>query len=264
MNVFVISWDGFLEKAVRVAEKLAEAGGKVQIVHSQRNPLASGSSHGVEVSMVSDEDFFGRKFRTVLNAADGKPLLLIQADAECDDWPGLLSRFEHMLAKYPIGVWAPAINHTSWVNQKVNIRAMGTPDLIQVSQTDAIVLGLSNSVVKRLSSLDYASNNLGWGIDWAAIISAISMGQLVVRDLSIRVIHKQGSGYRQSEAAQQQKIFLDQLTDAEKAILVLLRRSHTLSRRTIKVTIGLTDAFDRFVVFAVRIAKNLGLLRRGS
>lgn len=262
VDVVVISWQGFLEKSIAIAKDFAQAGGKVHIIHSQEDPLTSVEEGEFSVSLVNNEDFFGRKFRKALEIVGDKPFLLVQADAHCDDWAKLLKRFREILGARPIGVWAPAIHHTSWVNRKVFIKELGKDNLLQVSQTDAIVIGFSQAVVKRLRSLDFSNNNLGWGIEWAAICYSMASGQLAVRDLAAKVQHKVGSGYHQSEARRQQEVFLDQLTDSEKAVLILLRRSHQVSRPSVKLALRHSQLCDNALSSSVTFAKKLLLGRK--
>jgi len=60
-------------------------------------------------------------------------------------------------------------------------------------------------------------NNLGWGIEWAAIAHAYTEGRRAYRDQTLRVHHPQGSGYNHHEARVQQRSYLAQLSDEEQA-----------------------------------------------
>jgi len=264
MQVVVISWEGHLTKALEIATAMTKEVETVTVVHSEAGVTNFTAPSQINIVSVPNTYFFGQKFKVALDLDPEAALLLIQADATSDDWGGLLSRFRHMLSLHPIGVWAPDIHHTSWVTNKVRLRDLSDDGLIQVTQTDAIVIGLSPKIVKKLSLMNFEENNLGWGVDWAAIVSSIAAGLLVVRDPSIRVGHVAGSGYDHRAASSQQEKFLRQLNDAELAILSLLRRNHQLSRRGVRLVLRLNDLVDSVVEFAVRLAKSLTSPRRGS
>lgn len=257
VDVVVISWQGFLEKSMGIAKDCAKAGGNVHIIHSQANPLGPLEKGDFQLFVVSNEDFFGQKFRRALEIVGNKPFLLIQADAQSDDWARLLRRFGQMVMASPIGVWAPAIHHTSWVDRKVLIKDLGRENLLQVSQTDAVVIGFGQTVVRRLQDLDFSENNLGWGIDWAAVVFSMSSGQLAVRDPAEHVKHRVGSGYHQAEARRQQEVFLDQLTDSEKAVLILLRRSHQMSRRSVRLAFRLSQLLGTIFSSSIILVKKI-------
>jgi hypothetical protein len=247
IEAFIISWTGQLEKAQHIASQIEAQGISATIVHSDSTEPSLQAGQGTKTVVVDNSWFFGLKFEQALRLSKKSPLLIIQADATASDWGAVATRFEDRLRDFPIGVWAPDVFHTSWVTSKVQIRQLDDPTLIQVSQTDGIVLGLSSEVAERMKGLDYDGNNLGWGIDWAAIIFAMTRNQLVVRDFSVRISHRKGSGYGQDQAALQQAGFLSQLSESEKALLELLRRSHALSKRLVQIALRVQVATERWI-----------------
>ena len=179
--------------------------------------------------IVDNSWFFGKKFEHSINSNRGDIFLLIHADADVDDWQELVIRCRSAFAAFAdLGVWAPNIDYTPWTSNRTSI-GMLTGEHEIVAQTDGIVWALSCLVVERLKKFDYTNNNLGWGIDWAAIAFAFANRLLVLRDHSIHVRHPKGTGYQHERANLQMRGFLQQLTLQERLILVLLERSIALS-----------------------------------
>ena len=247
VEAFIISWTGQLEKAQHIAGQLEATGISATVIHSDFAESFGPGEQGMKLVVVDNSWFFGRKFEEALRRSKKGPILIVQADAAASDWGALANRFEDRLRDFPIGVWAPDVFHTSWVTSKVKIRPLDDPSLIQVSQTDGIVFGLSSNVAELMKGLNYESNDFGWGIDWAAIIFAVTRNQLVVRDFSVKISHRKGSGYGQEEAALQQERFLSQLSDSEKAVLELLRRSHSLSKRLVQTALRSQVAIEGWI-----------------
>ncbi len=259
VEAFIISWSGKLESARRIARALVSEIESVTIIHSDNFYGENDNNEPFAIHRVDDSYFFGKKFGEIFKVrTPSKSFLLIQADAEFEDWPELIMKLRHALESFPIGVWAPNVVHSSWRTPKVHVRSLNQTGLIQVTQTDGIVFHVSSEVANQLATFDYTKNNLGWGVDWVAILSALTIGQLVVRDTTVTVRHPRGSGYHQEEAHQQQEEFLDQLTDAQKALLVLLRRSHRLSSRTVKLALRIDRAVDNL---ATLVASAIGLAK---
>jgi hypothetical protein len=153
-------------------------------------------------------------------------LLQIQGDVSCEDWPALVATCAQRFAEYPnLGLWSPDIDNTPWPTAGVSAgEIQGTP-LALVAQTDSIVWAMRRPIYERLQQLDLQANNLGWGVDWAALTFAYSNGLIAVRDRAVRIHHPAGTGYDQVQANQQMRVFLSRLTLSEKAIFVILTKS---------------------------------------
>lgn len=174
------------------------------------------------------QHYFGHKFHTLLHRMNREhALLLVQADATSDNWPRLVRRYRQLLrADPPPGLWAPGIDHTAFPNCFA-LDGPKSDGLLPVLQTDAVVLGLHPAVLCRLRQLDYAGNNLGWGIDWAAIAYCRLHGLRILRDLTESVHHPPGRGYDEHSAQEQMRAFLGQLTPDEAAALNTARAAIT-------------------------------------
>ncbi|WP_323011165.1 glycoside hydrolase family 99-like domain-containing protein [Paracoccus sp. (in: a-proteobacteria)] len=198
------------EKAHAIAAPLAESGAAVLVIHSEEDG-AEKTGPGTWIN-VEQTLFFGRKFQVLLNAVEAHSrLLLIQADASSTDWHSVFRRFASLCEEAPdIGLWSPTIDNSAFPNAIVTL-GPAEGGLIPVVQTDAIVLGLHPAITGHLGRLDYEDNNLGWGIDWAAISFCRQEKLRVVRDLEIRIHHPKSRGYESLFATEQMTSFLSQL-----------------------------------------------------
>lgn len=222
IHVFIIGWEGKLERARAIATALAGMAPRVTVVYSNAAEMdVDGPGEWVRVP---NTDFFGRKFRRCLDLFEGDIFLLIHADTDFSDWPALVQRCKDSFAAIPeMGVWAPDFTNTHWTTPKVTILPVDRlAGLVSVAQTDGIVFAMPKPVIARLRRLDYDDNNMGWGIDFAAIAYARTTGMLVCRDMTLTVGHEQSRGYRGAAAAEQMRQFYTQLSDAERDQVHLL------------------------------------------
>jgi O-antigen biosynthesis protein len=214
LTIGVISWDGMHQAATAIARAVAPGADDVVVVYSNSaDQEETGAGRWVQTPQSL---YFGAKFRVLLDTmTPGDALLLIQADAVCQDWTALSRRYREILdAQSDIGVWSPGIDNTPFTNAVV-ATGQDRDGLIPVLQTDAIVLGLRPEVVGRLSELKYETNNLGWGIDWVANAFCKTRGLRVVRDATVSIHHPKSRGYESGRAHAQMSEFLRQLTPEE-------------------------------------------------
>ena len=210
------------EKAEALAATLLPLADFVTVIYS--NPEEAEEEGTGEWIKVPNEYFFGRKFREALKRNKGDIFLNIQADASSSEWEKIFQKCREAYAQIPrLGVWQPNLDWTWWTTDRVRLGNL-TPELAVVAQTDGITFAVNQEVVSRLLELDYDRNNLGWGVEWAAIVYAYSHNLLVLRDTSVKVLHPKGSGYDHTEARKQQDAFLDQLSPQEKLQYFLLYR----------------------------------------
>lgn len=214
MTIGIISWTGMHTAAFAISEAVSRSEQQVVVIYSNMDDRRE-SGYGRWIQ-TSQNDFFGRKFRRLLDEIpEGDALLLVQADACSGDWSGLVHQFEKILLTRPdIGLWSPDIDNTPFPTDLVAIRH-DCGDIWEVAQTDGIVLGMSSAVVDRLRRLDFSENNLGWGIDFAAIAFCNINELKVVRDRSLSIHHPESRGYDEQKAKAQMEDFLLQLSAEE-------------------------------------------------
>ncbi len=222
IHVFIICWVGKETFAHHIADSLIDHVDHLTVIYSNENEqIENGSGNWHKVP---NEWFFGKKFHACLEKNNADILLQIAADAHSDDWPELIANCMAAFNEYSqLGIWTPNINHTPWSQDRTAICPIDKDHLWSVIQTDAIVWALSTPVIQRLKKLDYQNNNLGWGIDWAAIAIAYGSSLLVLRDTNVEVLHPQGSGYASLDASNQMEGFLSQLSLHEQTLVKLLQ-----------------------------------------
>lgn len=230
LDVVIVSWQGFGDASRRIAQALAgQPAVRLRVIYS--NAGEAEESGAGEWIRVPDAHFFGSKFARALAETRADALLLIQADAQCDDWPAIVARFQDCRRRRPqLGLWAPRISYTPWLPDRVDIRPVPGEALTHVAHTDGIVLGMTAPVLRRLRALDYGRNNIGWGIDWIAICHAYTHGLEVLRDDALLVRHPRSRGYDTREATRQWLGFMAQAAEDEQSMFEILKR-YTAERR---------------------------------
>jgi hypothetical protein len=235
VHVFVIAWPGVESNALHIAQSLSGLADKLSVIYSTKNdqPLTGPG----QWEQVSHKDFFGKKFKKMLDTFQGDVCLLVHADTFHDSWSDILGacRTAFVERRGQLGVWAPDIDHKNVSIQVARLGFLDKHGQSAVTQTDCVVCAFASPVIDRLKQLDYSHNNLGWGIDWAAIAYAYTHNMLVVIDHNLMVAHAQSRGYSSYEAQSQMEIFLSQLTVQEQLMYRMLQahinaQSRNLSR----------------------------------
>jgi len=232
LDVFIVSWQDHGAKALHIGQRIAErypqsgavaCGVRLTVIYSNAAEMPeAGPGRWLQVP---NADHFGAKFARALAEFSGQALLLIQADAGSDDWPGLIDRCRQRFAqRAALAVWAPCVSYTPWSPARVDIRPEPGEALTHVAHTDGIVLAYAGSMVQRLQQLDYRNNNIGWGIDWIAICHAYSRGLEVLREDELLVSHPRSRGYDTREATRQWLAFMTQMDGAERSMFEILKR----------------------------------------
>ena len=181
---------------------------------------------------VPNTKYFGRKFAEALASCGSDVLQIIQADAVFADWSQIVERCQSRFGQRPqLGLWAPRVDYSPWTPSRVDIRPLIDQGLTAVAQTDGVVLAFSSAAMNRLRQLDYACNNLGWGIDWVAICHCYVHGLEVMREDGQTILHPPSRGYGWRDAVVQCEIFMRQMNDEERVMFQILLR-YTKERRT--------------------------------
>ena len=220
IHAIVFCWPGKVRDTETICASLSGHADKVTVIDASTEPVNVRDCDWIKIN---PDAYFGHQFVHALRVFEHDVLLQIQADASYPDWGRLVetcrSRFDRMPE---LGIWGPDIDFTTWPTQRVRLFETGDPKLVGVVQSDCIVWALKRPVVEFLKQLDYSNNNLGYGIDWAAIAYCYANKGLVIRDLSLRVLHPMGSGYNRDEAHRQMWGFLSQMRQPERIQFALL------------------------------------------
>jgi hypothetical protein len=209
IHLFIFCWPGQVENAQRVLLAMRNHAENIHVID------ASGEVEGGAVDgwiPVDTSAYYGHQFREALNRFDGDVLLQVQADASSQDWPRLIAVCRQRYEKIAnLGIWGPELDYTWWTTERARLYDLPGTGLIGVGQTDCIVWALRKDIVAFLKTLNYSDNNLGWGIDWAAIAYAMVNRLFVLRDTTVSVVHPKGSGYGHGDAKLAMAKFLGQL-----------------------------------------------------
>jgi len=222
IHCVIISWEGYFEKASKIAEDVYLHVDTLSVIFSNKNNINE-KGHGNWIQ-VPNEFFYGKKFSVALNLIKvDEILLLIQADAICHNWKKIILQCSDTIKSNSfIGVWAPQVNVTSWTRKRVRIETDTSANCDFVTQTDGIVFAYSAPILRRLKELDYSQNNLGWGIDWIAICFSYCNNLLVLRDNNVFIKHIANTGYSTEDAASQMNAFFKQMKTQEVIMYNLL------------------------------------------
>ncbi len=170
--------------------------------------------------------FYGKKMNEALHLLDEDIFIQVQGDLSCDNWETLVSTCIERLSMFPtVGVWSADVENTGWPTAKVSAAKIENSSLEIVCQTDCLCWAMRRPIYDRLRRMNFDENNLGWGVDWAAIVSTYANGFVAVRDRAAVVYHPTSRGYDSSEALKQQSSFLNQLELNEKALFAILMKS---------------------------------------
>jgi glycosyltransferase involved in cell wall biosynthesis len=222
VHVFVIAWHGVESNARHIAQSLDGLADSLTVIYSTRDGQSLTGPGKWE--QVPNEEYFGKKFQRVIDAFQGDVCLLVHADAFHDSWADVLEkcRTAFVERRAQLGVWAPDVDHKAVPTQVARLLFLDKHGQCAVTQTDCVVCAFGSPVMDRLKQLDFSQNNLGWGIDWAAIAYAYTHHLLVVVDQTLTVKHAPGRGYASEEAQRQMVSFLKQLTPQEQLTYRLL------------------------------------------
>ena len=240
LHAVIISWAGMRDRAAAIAQALDGRVARLDVIYSNHDAVAEngpGQWHGVP-----QDWYFGAKFRKSLDLHAGSdlPLLQINADADCEDWAQMAARASEAFASVPdLGVWGPEIDETPWPSWLVAPERSGDPGrLFPVTQTDGVVWALAPAVLGRMARLDYAQNNLGWGIDWVAMRLADLEGLSVQRDPAVQIRHPLSRGYDSGEAERSMQVFLAQLPESDRVWIARLHSTLTDRRLAAEATLS--------------------------
>lgn len=225
IHVAIISWHGKAAAAAEIAAALVGKADRVSVIYSNHDESdESGPGHWIKVP---DSFFYGKKFSTSLLATNENEFLLqIQADVSCQDFGSLVAQLRLAQRRFPdLGVWTTDVDWTFWTRKITEVAPIEGTVYARIAHCDGILWAISPKVVSRMRELDYVRNNLGWGLEGAAVAFSWMTGLDAIRDTSIKVIHPKGSGYDPSPAEAQMAAFMAQLTEAERNFRMILEGS---------------------------------------
>jgi hypothetical protein len=194
IHAFLFNWRGQFERARRTEAQLAEVLGRVTVINSDEEHTANGWID------VGDEYYFTAQYLEAIRRLDGDILFHVQADAEYDDWGGVVRNAVEAFERYGWGVFAPNADFTGWSGDRVDLGPgllPSEPDLRMVINTDSIAWFVHGDIVRRMRrhARRLRGNRLGWGVDLLAVGLSYLSGRPVIRDYRHTIRHPRSRGY---------------------------------------------------------------------
>ncbi len=221
IHVGIVSWEGRHTAASRIAAELVDHADNLTVVYS--NSAEETESGKGEWIQVNNAKFFGPKFKTLVERVSEDVFLLIQSDAEIDDWVDVLESCRQAFSEpNSIGYWAPEVHVTPFSPEIVMLSGEDDKN-VDCANLDAIVCAMSKEVYQQLRAYPFEHNNLGWGVGLTASAATMVAGSRVVMDRGILVSHPQSRGYNGSEAKRQQDRMLSEIPAANQALVKLIQ-----------------------------------------
>jgi hypothetical protein len=215
-EMFIFSWPGTEVNASKLEKFFAQNFETVRVIHSGhfKSNHFSPPSNWI---LLDDSCYFGEQFKKAVELFNGQVFIHIQADVRIDKIKisDFITSLENAFANN-CGIWSADFSYTGWPTDLVSLgnEILNSPlsELINfknVINTDCTCWAISSDV------LDYFTKNvanyphLGWGIDLTMCAIARHMNKFVVRDTSIFLNHKEGTGYSTNDADfEMKKLFL--------------------------------------------------------
>lgn len=223
IKVFIISWSGWHDNAVKIAKEISKYCNQITVIYSDNNSATTLSGISFKSIQRPDYLYFSDKFSTCINNCSDTSALFIHADCECNDWSFLFNKYCNALTNVPkMGVWTPQIIGTPYNLSVSGIAKVNNSMLHIGTLIDGIVFGLSPSIIERMRRVDYSENKFGWGISALICAHAYTTNQLVIIDESVIVKHHLGTGYDRLIANQERRKFITQFSNDERIMTELI------------------------------------------
>lgn len=235
VHAFVLCWPRWEAAAHHVAEALNGHVDHLTVLY--KNDTGVDESGPGEWRRIPSERFYGWQFSETLRLNAGDVMLHVQADASHGDWPWLVARCREAFRSDPdLGVWSPNVYHSWYVPRRVQVGEPKGDGAAAVTVTDGVVWALSKEVTDGMARLDYADNNIGWGLTETAAAVAATRGRFAAMDLALAVKHPKGSGYNRRRAIQELRLFQRQLTQPQRSYLRMCYDVHKLRDYQLAIT----------------------------
>lgn len=206
-EIFIFSWPGTELNASKLEEFFSQYFEIVRVIHSGH--FKSTSLKPAENWILIDNScYFGEQFKKACELFEGHIFFHIQADVEINDTS--ISKFVNSLENAfnnNCGIWSADFSYTGWPTNLVSLsnEILNSPlceieTFKSVINTDCTCWAISNDVLDYFIKNVATYPHLGWGIDLTMCAIARHLNKYVVRDVSIFLIHKEGTGYSTNDA----------------------------------------------------------------
>lgn len=197
LHAYVISWTGWGDRARAIAESLVDIVDRLVVIYSNSAGVEeSGPGHWIQVT---DDNYYGGKFRAALDDFEGDVMMHVQADAWTDDWPALVSSCRRLFELRPnLGVWSPHVEYTGLTLERTTLRT--EEHLHHVTMTDSIVWAMPLRICDWLRTLEVQEDKYAWSLDVCVSAHCHANGLEAIVDTAVHVDHPKGTAYNTNDA----------------------------------------------------------------
>lgn len=259
LQVFIISWTGQHENAIHIANQISSRVKDVFIVYSDCNENINLETACHQIRC-SNNLYWEDKFKACIESSEDNVALIIHADCKCESWDLLIERCIHAHNKFSdIGVWSPDIEGTPYALNFTKLKKINHSKFNLVTFTDSIIFSLHPEIIKKMKLLNLNNNKYGWGIGLTFCAISHITSRLVLIDEEIKVNHPDTRGYCSNSAFAGMENFINQLPVAQKIIIKIFSKLHSLRKKNINSVINLI--YLRFIIQIFSIIKLIKCIR---
>jgi hypothetical protein len=208
IQAFIFNWPTENSNVFELERRIGEVVDVVVINSDER--LRDRYNHWIHLH---ESAYFSAQWNKAMEIFNGDLLFHIQADANFDDFDGLLRRAADVLKRKEIGVYEPNVDFTLITYNPASLPQI-EPGLFEVPLTDCTCWFVAADVLRELPRVDLSVNRYGWGICGGVAAVCRLQEKVCVRDYTMTVRHPRSRGYCSKAALQERGAYLDTLSPA--------------------------------------------------
>lgn len=221
---FIFAWNQFIPNAIDLESKLSSYG-KTTVINSN---IFEKRDYWINLN----DGYFAEQWNTLVSNIDSDTdfIFHIQADAYFHDFRLIFDRFQTIVKKYNLGVYAPNV-HFSHHSYNINKLKKYEDDLYFVPNTDCTCWFIKKTLIDDIHLFDLSTNHIGFGADWYYIAKSVLSNQDVIRDYKYTIQHPNLTNYDTTIALNQYHTWLNNLTPPIKSQIheLMIMRSKLLN-----------------------------------
>jgi hypothetical protein len=213
IHAFIFNWRGQYENTLKLEKEFLNKGlYKVTVINSDDNNKKDNWVN------IGEDGYFGDQFKKALELFDGDIFFHVQSDITFYNWSAIIDAIITNWKIYEYGIYAPNVDYTSWVSERVDKRIINYNNLREVSMTDCSCWAIHHSIINEFK-LKYLNNislsKYGYGIDVSICAMAVKKSMLVLRDYDFTVNNPKNTGYPKDAAKEMMILYYNSLKDAD-------------------------------------------------
>ena len=182
IQCFIFAWNQFVTNAVDIESKLNKYG-KTIVINSNVNDTR-------DRWINLNDGYFAEQWNTLVSNIDSDTdfIFHIQADVKVDNFDDIFARFNQIVSKYDVGIYAPNVDYTYHQYNRELLNAL-EENVYEVPNTDCTCWFVNTKVIKKNIIYNIETNKFGYGSDWYYSAESFLQKKYVLRDYSIKVHH---------------------------------------------------------------------------